>query len=345
VILAMRLASTFTRSRALALCAVTALALPSLPAQEASCTLADLIATSDVIATARTDGIVRGQGDRQLVAFTAQQVLAGSTPPSFALDEPAGESCGRALFGLAPGEYLLFLVRENGGLHLTVRNRRALLALEDDLLAHVTALLGAATEGERVALLAAALASPSPRARHDAALALARSPALEGAAAADRARIAAALADRMAKRAGDASALLLAAERLRLAAALDFLVEPYLSGAHDFAAPLLERVIPQLGGEAAAQAIATHLPADRAGRLRAARLLARLPAAASRAPLMRIAREGSDAAAITAGVALLIGGTPPDWLRANCHPATLREIEAAALAPARPVFRSILQRR
>lgn len=329
-----------SRISALGLALTVLVSAEPLRAQVGASTLAALVGSADIVVQARTSGVPSGNAAVHRFRFQTEVDLQGNAPAQFELSEPAGRSCGRALAGLTPGSYLLFLSREGSALRLVVSGARSVVPAEPTIVAHVRALLASPTGRDRLVVLGGALTSASPRVRHDAATSLAYLPELPSASSGDRARVAAALVDALGRE-PSATALLIAAERLRLAEALDDLLDAYLEGRHPQLERLLLHAIPRLDGERAARRIAGALPTDAAGRRRAAILLRELPHGVARQPLVELLSGVPDAAAVRAGVALLAAGVDPAWVERHAAPSVSEAIRRAASQ--RPAFRAILR--
>ena len=188
-------------------------------AQTEASTLARLTRQSDAIAQLRVLQSTTTGGQRQVV-FLTRRLYKGQLPATFVLTEPAGQSCGRALRQVATGQSFLGFLRADGeGHRLTVMSSRSLVVLTPGLAAHVRDLLRSGqgnNPGEQVAVLAAALSSPVPRIRRDAALTLALLPRLADASEADRRHILRALPGFVDQQDPAAVGLLRVAVRLRL---------------------------------------------------------------------------------------------------------------------------------
>jgi hypothetical protein len=325
-----------------------AIVIGSLPpsaavAQDDATTLHDLVDRSEWIAVVEVLGAPADDGVEHAVRFAALGSLRGAGPPRFELREPCGRACGRALHGLNAGARLVaFLRRDAAELRLTAGNARALPPAGAALVAHVEALLRA-DAAQRLALLTDALASEDRRVRHDAAAILPHLAGLERAGAAQRERIAAALARACATAEPGCVGLARAAERLRLSAAREPLLQAYLGGPETGLAPLLLDVLPRLGAAEIAERLAAGLPPARAARLRAVGLLVRLRVPQADALLLAIVRGDRDRrVALAAASGLLAAGFDPAVLQREVGGDLLRQAQRQALDP-RSAFRSVLK--
>ena len=309
----------------LTLAATTLSLAPTLTGQAGATSLTRLVQRADVIVQARTNGVPSGNAAVHVFRFQAERSLKGLTDPTFQLSEPAGRCCGRALAGLAPGSYVLFLNRDGGEYHLSVSGSRSVVAADPTLTQHIVQLLSAADPRGRISIVAAALKSTNRRVREDAALSLPFLPELETANQTDQARIAEAISQDL-KGAGTQVGLLVAAERLALTSALDDVLPTYLENLHPRLAPLLLRAIPRIDGVDAARRITAIMPADPRGRLRAATLLRDLPALEARTPLLELLTTATDSAAAHAGEALIHQGADPAWIESQTVPFVMDSI-------------------
>jgi hypothetical protein len=320
--------------------ALTPLLAAPVPAQQQASTFDALCRAADWIVQARVVGRSQ-QADRLRVRFAAVRSLRGDGPETFELMEPAGPSCGRALFGLLPGAgCVAFLERDGRGLRLCASTSRALSTPNPALLAHLEALIDAGP-GERLAALLDGLGSPDRRIADDAALALAVLPGLEAAPAACGETVLAALARGLAEQSPGVAGLLTATARCRPPRGVDLLLPWYLRGQ----TPEFERLLHGTLGHFRPADLGAALPA-------AAAAASAAPRAAER--LLRIADLLEDRDRVQVLAALALDGPEPvrraaqDGLRRR----GLRSVDLIALgleperaarepAAVRPRFRSI----
>src|SRR5690606_28187413 len=95
--------------------------------------------------------------------FVTERALRGRPGDRFAVLEPAGACCGRSLFALQTGDRCLLFLRRTGALLHPLGGARGVLPADAAVVAHTEALLAAADDRQRTALLAAALGSDAAR--------------------------------------------------------------------------------------------------------------------------------------------------------------------------------------
>jgi hypothetical protein len=268
------------------------LGLPSLlAAQQEATTVALLAMRADVIAVAAVRQQADPSPDVHRVLFAAGERLKGELPAAFALEEPAGRCCGRALHGLElGGNYVLFLQRR--GETLTVLGgERGAVAAEAEVVAHVRALLAAADAPARLSVLSRALAAATPRLRADAAFALSTEPALPALRQAERGLVVDALRGELAGGSVLAAPLAAALCRLSAADAAQELLPTYLADRRPELRRLLASHLARLPATVVADALLVQWPQRDDERLRAAELLGCLPATAAQPLLHRLLAE------------------------------------------------------
>lgn len=260
-------------------------------AQAEATTLSALSLESDHVVVARAthrtdpdDTIVR-------VSFDSIEDLKGTAPRQFSLSEPAGACCSQLLFTIDPGErVVLFLDRLGPRLHLRGGSRAGIEATEP-VVDHVRSLCATTDPLLRAGLLADALELEDQRIRTDAALALATAPVLPQAAPAVEARIVQRLGEGPRALTPDMPALLRIGARMDLATARRALLGAYLDAVPQDEARALRMWVATYPAASVATDLAT-LDLDDDGRtIRAARLLAELPAADAVPVLQRLARR------------------------------------------------------
>ncbi|MBM4060531.1 MAG: hypothetical protein FJ265_05480 [Planctomycetes bacterium] len=283
--------------------------------------------------------VVVGAGDPapewRRVEFARIEPLAGEIAERFALLEPAGACCGRSLFALQPGQQCLLFLQRRGPAWHPFGGARGVLADEPGVAAHVRALLGAADDRARARLLADGLRAPEPRIAADAAHALASLPGLE-LEPPGRIAVAAALAEAIGSGRTTAAPLAAAAVRAGGAGALDTMVQLYVETPHGDRAALLRSALRR----ADPRAVAGRLPALLGGsadrEVRAAELLAELPAEDAAGPLRDLLGAASHPRAqLAAAEALLRHGVHPASLRGRLPPPVLELAERRHEGPAR----------
>lgn len=246
-------------------------------AQDQATTLLANSQRADVVVRATVVAASDPSPDWHRLEFRTDELLKGRLGAGFAVLEPAGACCGRSLFALQPGApCLLFLQRRGATLH-PLGGARGVLADEAEVAAHVRALLAATDATATAALLANGLQSPLPRIADDAAHALASLPSL----ALDRRRcdaVAEALTHAVGARLATAASLVEVAVRVADASMLDTLLPLYLGQERADQAALLRDGLARCAADELVTRLPMHLRSDEAGELRAAELLARLPA-------------------------------------------------------------------
>lgn len=246
-------------------------------AQDQATTLLANSQRADVVVRATVVATSDPSPDWHRLEFRTDELLKGRLGANFAVLEPAGACCGRSLFALQPGAAcLLFLQRRGATLH-PLGGSRGVLADDAALSAHVRALLAAPDAAATAALLANGLQSPLPRIADDAAHALASLPTL----ALDRRRrdvVAEALGHAVRTRLATAASLVEVAVRIADAPMLDTLLPLYLGQERADQASLLREGLARCAADELLARLPMHLRSDEDGELRAAELLARLPA-------------------------------------------------------------------
>jgi hypothetical protein len=282
----------------------------ALAAQQQATTLADLAARASVIAVATALRFADPSPDTSRIVFRCDEVLRGAAGPEFAVSEPAGRCCGRALPAIAPGDRVLLFLQGSGPLLLPLGGDRAAMPADAELVAHVRALLQAPDAASTTRLLLQALQSQQPRVRADAELALPARPAF-AAGAADREALLAALADELHRGSTRAPALAAAAVRFGGAPALPPLIDLYLGAAADDQATALRRVLLAAEPAARTDALLGRTLGDDVRRLRACELLQMAPDPAALPLLDALLQPGSTPRiALAAAEALLAAGVP-----------------------------------
>lgn len=286
----------------------------ALSAQQQATTLADLASRASVIAVATALRFADPSPDESRIVFRCDELLRGPAGPEFAVSEPAGRCCGRALPAIAPGDRVLLFLQGSAPVLLPLGGDRAAMPADAELVAHVRALLQAPDAGSTTRLLLQALQSQQPRVRADAELALPARPAF-AADAADRQALLQALADELRHSSTRAPALAAAALRFGGAPALPPLLDLYLGAAADDQASALRRVLLAAGPAARTDALLGASLGGALGddvrRLRACELLQAAPDPAALPLLDALLQPGSTPRiALAAAEALLAAGVP-----------------------------------
>jgi hypothetical protein len=309
-------------------------------AQEEASTLyllagqARIVVVADVLA--RTDP----DPDTHETLFRTMLPLKGEPAVRFAIREPSGACCGRALEALLPGmRALLFLSEQEGALHLCA-GARGTAEPGQDTVQHVRRLL-AANGAAVLPVLGAGLQSPAVRVRRDAGMALSVLPSLGSADGPVRAAVLAAATDVLARDTADTDApyLVAAAARLQLVELLPTLVEAWVRRGRTDLRALVQGALPRFPAPAAVAAIGAAMPAEEDARVRAVDLLGCLPAAEARGLLVAVLRAEPTTRVQLAACRVL-----------RAHGATATELQglvpAAVLdvvppAPPRPKLRNV----
>jgi len=320
--------------------AATLAAAPAAAGQQQQATLAAL--------TRRADAVVRASVTRSLLVTPAWRrvelrtdaVLKGDAPTTFALTEPAGRCCGRSLFALQAGdERLLFLRRVGPTLHL-IGGERGQLPATAALAAHVRALLDAGAGVELGRLLVRQLADADPRVADDAAAALAKLPDLS-LTAVERAEVAASLTAAVQRGATSAAPLADVVARQGDGAAVDALLPLLLGARRADQAALLQRALTRCPPPVVAERVALYVGRGRRGDVRAAALLAALPASAAQPAMAALlSRPAHPQVKLTLCAGLLEAGVPAAALT-PLVPAVVLKMAIARRAE-RPRLRNIL---
>ena len=281
-------------------------------AQAEATTLASLASEATHVVVARATHRTDPDATVVRVAFELVEDLRGTAPRQFSLSEPAGACCSQLLFTITTGDRLvLFLDRVGPRLHLLGGSRAGVPATEA-VVDHVRDLCATSDPMERAGILADALESPDDRIRADAALALAAAPVLPVASPALETKLARQVGERGRVASPDLPALLRIGARLDLEAPRRALLSSYL----DATEPGLEQTLRMWLATYPAASVATDLAAaeiDADPRaVRAARLLAELPAAHAVPVLQRLARHPfREPTRLEVGRALLVHGVQP----------------------------------
>lgn len=311
-----------------------------LQAQDQASTLSRLVDRSEVIAEVSVVAVTDPDALHHRVVFATGRRLKGEAPAVFPLTESAGNGCGQALHGMVPGMSMVaFLVWDGGGMRLTNPGSRCLPTATPVLVDHVRTLVGT-KDRERVELLCAALSSPDPRVRRDAALTLPILAGLERADEAARADVLSALPIFLDRRDAAAAELLVAVARLRLQGAADVLVPRYLEGRDAGLAALMREAIAPLG-DAAVRAVTASVPADSAGQERAVDLLSGVMTAEAGQALIGMLAGSGRAVRVRIASALLARGVQAQELSGLVGDPITRQARARLRTP--PRYRSILR--
>jgi hypothetical protein len=207
---------------------------------------------------------------------------------------------------MVPGTtMLLFLEHRSTGLHLAGGSRGA-VAAAPAVLAHVRALITAATATQLARLLAAATLHDDARVRTDACLHLPILAVLD-LDAASRAAIRTALADACERSAATLPALVAATVRAGGDDAAAALLRPFLGESGDDASQLLRAGLQRLGDGEVVTALATGWPTNDAARARAALLLRDRDPGTAMPLALRLLREAESPSAALAACEALLG--------------------------------------
>jgi hypothetical protein len=318
------------------------LAAAPLAAQDDATALALLVDRAEAVAVVRTLRVDSADPVHLRVLFAVETSLRGAAAGTLELREPRSRGCGRALHGLVPGQrFVACLRRQDDSWALCAGTTRALPQATAGVIEHVRTLLDTDLTSRRNVLFAA-LTQADARVRGDAALTLPLLGGLEAADASQRSMLLATL--RATEPAAPAyPALLGAAARLQLHAAIDVALPAYLAAdADDRHARLYADAMLRIGAEPVATRVAaqlSHLSTPTA-RLRAVQLLLETQHEAAKAPLLALLRgAGERGVQLQACVGLLRLGLAASQL----VEASDRELVTLAeqAATARPKFRSI----
>ncbi len=278
--------------------------------------VAALVATTSCLAQAEatTLSALSLESDHVVVARATPRIedLKGSVPHQFSLSEPAGACCSQLLFTINPGErVVLFLDRLGPRLHLR-GGSRAGLAASEAVVDHVRVLCSTTDPMLRAGLLADALESGDERIRADAALALATAPVLPPAAPALEARLVQRIEGGSKALTPDMPALLRIGARMDLSSARQALLHAYLDTADPDDGRALRMWIGTFPSARVAQDLSSLDLEGDARTVRAARLLAELPADHAVPVLQRLARRPVEGSALREiGRALAVHGVRP----------------------------------
>ncbi|MBL8726782.1 MAG: hypothetical protein JNM25_00020 [Planctomycetes bacterium] len=273
------------------------------------------------------------------LSLRSDEVLKGTVGATFELLEPAGACCGRSLFALQPGQHCLLFLQRTGAVLHPFGGSRGVLADEPDLVQAVRDLLGAATDAARAQRLVGQLQHGDPRVAADAAQALATLPTL-ALAGNDRDALGAALLTALQRRATTAAPLLDAVVRLQDPALLDQLLPAYLATERDDQARLLRRGLCRVSLPMLTERLPMFVGGDDGRQLRAAELLADLPAAETMPALQNLVQTtGCPRVKLCASEALLAGGASAASLAPFVPEAILELAQRRGRTPR--TFRSI----
>ncbi len=331
-------ARIFTPGLALALLAAVA------PGQDEASALASMLDRADVVAVVRTLAVRTEPGASIRVTLRLERRLKGDAQDLVTLEEPDGQTCGRALQGLVPGQRLLACLRQRGEVLVPCAGGgRGLPLATSAVIAHAQALLAADVRG-RALLLVGALRADDARVAEDAALALALTPGIETAGAETRAEVVAALRDAMTRGARTTPSLLTAAVRLRAEEIVDLILPPHLDGTDGPFGEAFVVALTNLDPALTVDAITRQPLASAPARLRAVQLLRRLPAEPAARGLWSVLRQAAEPGVrVQASAALLRAGVDPRDLRATIGEEALATAQALA-APTLPRLRFVQPR-
>jgi hypothetical protein len=324
--------------------ALSALLLAAgLAAQEEASTLYLLAGQARMVVVA--DVMARTDPDPGTHETRFQTVLAlkGSPAAQFALREPAGPCCGRALEDLQVTARAVLFLTERDGMLQPCAGVRGVAAPDAATVQHVRALLAAGPGAGVLPVLAAGLQSPVLRVRRDAGMALAYLPALGNADAAVRAAIATATTDLLARDEAqtDAPYLVSAASRLQLVEVLPALAQTWVRAGRADLRSLVQGALPHFPPAAAASATLAAMTDEEGTRVRAADLLACLPPADARGPLLQLLRnQPTTRVQLAACRVLLAHGASAADLQGLVPAAVL---DAVPAVPPRPKLRNVTE--
>jgi len=260
-------------------------------AQDQATTLLAAAQKADVVVHATVTAVTDPSPEWRRLELRVDEALKGTAPLTISLTEPGGECCGRSLFALQVGdERLMFLRRVGPTLH-TFGGGRGVLPATPSLLAHTRALL--ATDGDdaaATALLVAHLGDEEPRIAADAAMALAAMPdlQLDGPA---RQRVTTQLQLAVARGSTRTAPLADLAVRLGDPSTLDAMLPIYLQAQRPDQARLLRSALERGDAARVANRLTVFVGTDRRSNLRAAELLAELPASAAQPTMTTLLRR------------------------------------------------------
>lgn len=313
------------------------------PAQDQASTIARMCAKADVIVQAKVQGSVHPTPNLHQLTLQPTHVLKGAVGTSFSLTEPAGQCCGRALFSLTIGDSrILFLKRLGPTLH-TFGGGRGVLPATADLRSHVQALLAAPSANAVAHLLANSINHAEPRIANDAALALAVHPNLS-LTLTERATLTTSLAQSVQHGLTRTAALADVAARLGDANIVDSVVPVFLAASKPDQAMLLRKALTRCPPQLVADRLPVHVGTARRANLRAAQLLAEMPAAAAQGAMANLLQRPNHPQVQMQLCEGLIGaGVAPASL-SPMVPAPVLELAIKRLNR-RPTFRNINPRR
>jgi hypothetical protein len=300
---------------------VWTLSLAALRGQQEATTLAALSNKADSIVVATAIAATDPSPDFHRIEFRTEQSLKGTVSGTFAVLEPAGRCCGRALGTLAIGDRVLAFLSQRGGALHPLGGDRGVIQGSDALIAHVQSLLQSGTPDRKGALLATALTSADARVRADAALALAQLPTapLD---AASQAKVLAALDQELAAGTNRIPALVTASVRFVGDAAAPTLVRAYVHTAAEDHAMALGRGLLQLSATSVHQALAAEALPDAVAQQRACELASAKPDPIS-IPMLTRMLDAQPRVALAAAEALLATGVAPTTLAPRTDAAVL----------------------
>lgn len=224
---------------------VWTISLAALRGQQEATTLAALSIKADSIVVATAIAATDPSPNFHRIEFRTEQNLKGTVNGSFAVLEPAGRCCGRALGTLAIGDRVLAFLSQRGGALHPLGGDRGVIQTSDALVLHVQSLLQSATPDPKGNVLASALASTDARVRADAALSLAQMP-IATLDAASQAKVLTALEQELAAGTNRIPALVTASIRFLGDAAAPTLVRAYVHTPAEDHALALSRGLLQL---------------------------------------------------------------------------------------------------
>lgn len=281
-------------------------AASALPAQQQATTLFTLAESADVVVIATAIAASDPSVDFHRIEFHTDQVLKGSAGESFAILEPAGRCCGRALSAMTIGDQVIaFLDYRGPGLHPLGGSRGISLATPE-IVAHVRQLLAAQNQKSYGEILASGLSNPDQRVRIDAALALAALPSTRLGATANQ-QILSALQIELQAASASLPAMIDASVRFLGDAAATTLVQSLLTTDDDSVSNLMTRGLARLSGDSVHQSLMVAALPNPLAQQRACELAACIPNALS-LPMLRILLTQSPRVALAASEALLANG-------------------------------------
>ncbi|MFK7739648.1 MAG: hypothetical protein AB8H80_04930 [Planctomycetota bacterium] len=313
--------------------------------QDQATTLARLAARADVVVDATVADIAQPNAAMLLVQMRKNALLKGSLPSAaFALTEPAGRCCGRALFGLQPGDRCLVFLRRTGAMLHPLGGGRGVLPWTAARANHAGALLATAANPAALAhQLALTLSSEDPRLRSDAAMALAALPELN-LTSMDRLRVRTALSESVQRGHVHTAPLADVAGRLADATMVDTVLPLFLDAAQQDQAALLQRALLRLPPELVVERMPSFVQPNRGNNLRAAQLLTRLPSQIGRSAMTSLLQSDCHPQVqLHLCEGLLAAGVARSTLQPLVPKVVLELAQTRQIT--RPVFRNIRPRR